>query len=439
MSSTETLESKLKALQSHFAWDLEASRQNLIHLRNILQDIGTEEGNLWLGHIYNLQGFIQYKLGSTEEALKLFNQATETFKQMKNTDEGPWLMVNFGNLAWMHHLIDEEEKSQDYLSKIDALMRKYPAPPEEELHPEVCAEKAWTLMKFDKEKKLQAAELFKKAIQMQPDTLEWQSISAILSAQNLEENIKKLYADRLEEMRSAKERDPDNLCVAALYLQAQADSIKHEARELAERILERPMNNYCGIVPLLDLYTKHISVDEAVEIAKEALRRHPDSRYTKRSAAKYYTRKIFAQRSNPDPRRIDEAISLWEEVIKAYPESSLEEKMCLADLYAKVDIEKADQIYKELLEQDGLDPAGKQLLYNRYAKHLYFIRDESKSSTEYHMKAAEIKEESKYRQNSITELEKTSGRNKDPEMCGKIKEFLTNLKAELSEPTLNQE
>ncbi|XP_047230681.1 interferon-induced protein with tetratricopeptide repeats 5-like [Girardinichthys multiradiatus] len=439
MSSTETLESKLKALQSHFAWDLEASRQNLIYLRNILQVIGTEERNFWLGHIYNLQGFIQYKLGSTEEALKFFNKATETFKQMKNTDEGPWLMVNFGNLAWMHHLIDEDEKSQDYLSKVDALMRKYPAPPEEELHPEVCAEKAWTLMKFDKEKKLQAAELFKKAIQKQPDTLEWQSSSAILSAQNLEENIKKLYAERLEELRSAKERDPDNLCVAALYLEAQAASIKHEARELAERILERPMNNYCGIVPLLDLYTKHISVDEAVEIAKEALRRHPDSRYTKRSAAKSYTRKIFAQRSYPDPRRIDEAIRLWKEVIKAYPESSLEEKMCLADLYAKVDIEKADQIYKELLEQDGLDPAGKQMLYNCYARHLFFIRDESKSSAEYHMKAAEIKEESKYRQSSITELEKTSGRNEDPEMCREIKEFLTKLKAELSEPTLNLE
>ncbi|KAK5615685.1 hypothetical protein CRENBAI_023368 [Crenichthys baileyi] len=81
--STETLESKLKALQSHFTWDLEAGRPNLIHLRNILKNIGPEEENLWLGHIYNLQGFIQFKLGSTEEALKLFNQATETFQQQK--------------------------------------------------------------------------------------------------------------------------------------------------------------------------------------------------------------------------------------------------------------------------------------------------------------------------------------------------------------------
>ncbi|KAM4738912.1 interferon-induced protein with tetratricopeptide repeats 1-like [Anableps anableps] len=414
------------ALQSHFTWNLEASRQNLVYLRDRLEDIGTEEGNFWLGPIYNLRGFIQYQLGSTEEALNLFNRATETFQRQKNADEGPWLMVNFGNLAWLHHLQGEDEKSRDYLSKVDALMRNFPAPPEEELHPEVCAEKAWTLMQFDKEK-LEAAELFQRAIRMQPDTVEWQSSRDILSAQNLEENIKKLYTDRLEELRTAKERDPDNLCIAALYLLAQIDSIKREARELAERILERPMNNYCGIDPLLNLYRKHISVDEALEIAKEAQRRHPDSRYVKRSAAKCYTKKVLSQRSYPDPRRIKEAISLWEEVVAAYPESSLEETLTLADLYAKVDEERAEQIYNALLERKDLDPAEKQMLYNFYAKHLYFVKTKNRSSIEYHMRAAEIPEESKYRQKSIRELKKTLKRNKDPELCREINELLTKL------------
>ncbi|XP_014834217.1 PREDICTED: uncharacterized protein LOC106911908 [Poecilia mexicana] len=272
--------------------------------------------------------------------------------------------------------------------------------------------------------------LFQRAIRMQPDTVEWQSSYAILSAENLDEKIKKLFADRLEELRSAKERDPGNLCIAALYLEAKAASIKHEARELAEKILERPMNNYCGIDPLLTLYRKHISVNEAVEMATEALRRHPDSRYVKRSAAKCYSNKILSHCSNPDPRRIKEAISLWEEVVAAYPESSLQEKITLADLQAKLDKEKADQIYKELLEQrEDLDPAGKQMLYNFYAKHLYFSGNETCRSIEYHMKAAEIQETSKYRQKSLRELEKTLKRNTDPEMCQEIKEFLENLKA----------
>ncbi|KAM4575530.1 uncharacterized protein V3H82_010019 [Fundulus diaphanus] len=426
-SSTE---SGLRALQCHFTWDLEASRQSLIYLRYGLKDVGTDEGNFWLGPIYNLQGFIQNQLGSPEEALSSFNQATETFQRQKHADESPWLMVNFGNLAWLHHLMGEDEKSQDYLSKVDALQKK-----KEELHPEVCAEKAWTLMKFDKEKKQQAAELFQRAIQMQPDVVEWQSSCAILRAQTLEAEIKKLYADRLEELRSAKERDPENLCVAALYLGAQAAAIKQEARELAERVLESPMNNFSGINPLLTLFKKHISADEAVEIVKEALRRNPDSRYTKRSAAKWYTKKIFSERSNPDSTRIDRAISLWEEVIAAYPQSSLKEKIYLADVYAKKDKDKADQIYKELLDQRDLDPAERQMLFCRYAKHLYFSNNEKSSSIEFHLEAAKIPEESKYRRNSIRELEKTLERNEDTEMCEKIKEFFTTLNVQPSEPS----
>ncbi|XP_038153160.1 interferon-induced protein with tetratricopeptide repeats 2-like [Cyprinodon tularosa] len=430
MNSTETLESRLKALQCHFTWNLEANRQNLMYLRYRLQDISTEEGNVWLGHIYNLQGFIQYKLGSSEQALNIFSKATETFQRLKNSDEGPWLIVNFGNLAWLHHLMGEDEKSQDYLSKVEALMREYPAPPEEELHPEVCAEKAWTLMTFDKEKKLQAAELFQRAVRMQPDNVEWQSSGAILSAQRLKEDINKLHTENLERLRSATERDPDNLCVAALYLEAQAASVKNQARELAERILERPINNYSGFEPLLSLYRKHISVDAAAEIVTEALRRNPNSRYAKRSAAKWLTKNIFSDRGNPDTRIIDKAIRLWEEVIKAYPESSLEEKISLADVHTKVDIKKADQMYSELLDRKDLDPAEKQMLYCRYAKHLYFIKKDSEESIKYHMKAAEIQEQSKYQQKSITELKKVLEKNNDSEICKKIQAFLTSLNIE---------
>ncbi|MED6232824.1 hypothetical protein ATANTOWER_002934 [Ataeniobius toweri] len=431
MSSTQTLESKLKALQCHFTWDLEPNTSKLTYLSDALQDISTDEGNVWLGHIYNLQGFIQYKLGSTEEALKLFNQATETFQQMKNADEGTWLMVNFGNLAWVHHLRGEDEKSQDYLSKVDALMRKYPAPPEEELHPEVCAEKAWTLMKFDKEKKLQAAELFKKAIQKQPDTLEWRSSYVISTAEAFKDDLKKLYAERLETLRSARERDPDNLCVAALYLEARAahgEQIQDEARSLAEKLKERPASSYNGISPLLWLYRKFKSEVNADETSEEAQRQTQ----SKRSAAEGLTKKIFSKDCKPDD--INEAIRLWEEVIGADPKSkfglqekTLEDQITLASIYAKVDKEKADQIYKDLLGREDLDPAGKQMLYNHYAKHLYFIGADSHRSTDFHMKVAEIQEESMYQQSSIKELKKTLGKSKDPEMCGRIRKLLTWL------------
>ncbi|KAM4738911.1 interferon-induced protein with tetratricopeptide repeats 2-like [Anableps anableps] len=428
--SAKSLENKLEALQCHFTWGLIPRRPNLICERNILEDIGTEEGNFWLGPIYNLRGFIQYQLGSTEEALNLFNRATETFQRQKNADEGPWLMVNFGNLAWLHHLQGEDEKSRDYLSKVDALMRNFPAPPEEELHPEVCAEKAWTLMQFDKEK-LEAAELFQRAIRMQPDTVEWQSSRAILSAETFKDNMKNMEPGVFEALRSAKERDPENLYVAALHLEARAakgEQIQDEARVLVRKVLERPASIYSGISPLLRLYRNHISKDEAVKLAKKALRRHPDSQYLKRSAAICYMKRILSKNWETKPSRsmTKRAISLWEEMIAAYGEHVARDQTTLANLYAQLNTDKAEQIYQELLEREDLDPAGKQMLYNCYSNFLFFNRNERYRSIEYQMRAAEIQVESMYLQRSIRELQKTLARSKDPELCRRIREILRN-------------
>ncbi|XP_054915839.1 interferon-induced protein with tetratricopeptide repeats 5-like isoform X2 [Poeciliopsis prolifica] len=426
MSSTETSESRLKALQSHFTWELQPSRSKLTYLRDALGDIGTDEGNFWLGHIYNLRGFVQYQLGSSKDALDLFNRAAETFQRQRNAVEGPWLMVNFGNRAWLHHHLGEDERSEDFLSKVDGLMSKYPAPPEVERHPEVLAEKALTLMKFDREKQQQAAELFQRAIRMQPDTVEWQSSYAILSAQNLEESIKKLFAERLETLRSAKEQDPENLCIAALYLEAKAENgeiVQDEARVLAEKLKEKPANSYSGINPLLRLNRRFKLEDDADEAADEAL----NQTQQQRSDAENLTKKILRD-NKPDSNEINRAIRLWEEVILNDPQPKLEDKITLA----KLDKERAEQIYQELLEREDLDPAGKQMLYNYYAKHLYFQKDDRCKSIKYHMMAAEIQEESKYRHASITELKKTwtretSRRNGDADLCQRIQEFLARL------------
>ncbi|XP_054915810.1 interferon-induced protein with tetratricopeptide repeats 1-like [Poeciliopsis prolifica] len=434
MSSAQSLEDKLKALQSHFTWELRPRRPNMTCERNILEDIGTDEGNFWLGHIYNLRGFVQYQLGSSKDALDLFNRAAETFQRQRNAVEGPWLMVNFGNRAWLHHHLGKDERSEDFLSKVDGLMSKYQAPPEVERHPEVLAEKAWTLMMFDKEKKQQAAELFQRAIRMQPDTVEWQSSYAILSTEFLIKQQQILEPEVFERLRSAKERDPGNLYVAALYLEAKAakgEQIQGEARELAARILQRPPSSYHGMRPLLRLYRNQISKDEAVQLAEDALRRHPDSRYFKKSAAICHMKRILNpdhQEPKPSHDAVNRAISLWEEMIAAYGEASVKQQITLAELQAKLDKEKAHGIYKELLEREDLDQAEKQMLYNCYAKHLYFVRKESRESTVYHLRAAEIQVESNYGESSIRELEKSIRRNRNPELFGEIENLLTNLR-----------
>ncbi|XP_074493116.1 interferon-induced protein with tetratricopeptide repeats 1B-like [Sebastes fasciatus] len=429
--SETILESKLEALQCHFTWDLDPSRSVLLRRREKFEDIGTEEGNSWLGHIYNLRGFIQYKLGLTEDAQSLFNKAAEAFRQMRSADEGPWLVVNYGNLAWLNHHLGDQAESQAYLTKIDALMNKYPSPSQDELHPEIYAEKAWTLMKFSKDKKRLAADYFQRAIRMQLDMVEWNTSHIIGLVSALKHRNKKLGADKLEKLRISKEQDPENLYLAVYYLEQCAkkgERIEDEARELARKVLRDPVSSYSGIKLLLKFYGNYVSIDEAIELAEEALKNHPDERYLKRCAVLCYKWKIIYFRdSHPKQSMIDRAISLHEEVISLYPHCSLKRNIALANIYAKSkhDQAKAEQIYQELLERD-LEPADKQMLYNFYAKHLYLDRQEYQRSIQYHMKAAAIRHQSSFHWNSITTLQKIKDKGRN-QMCREIEEFLANL------------
>ncbi|XP_068563293.1 interferon-induced protein with tetratricopeptide repeats 1-like [Cebidichthys violaceus] len=426
--SQTSLVSKLEALQCHFTWDLDPSRSKLLCLRDQLVDIGTEEGNCWLGHIYNLRGFIQYKLGFTEDAQSFFNKAAEAFRQMRKADDGPWLVLNYGNLAWLHHHLGDQAESEAYLSKVEALMKKYPSPSQDELHAEIYAEKAWTLMQFSTDREL-VADYFQKAIRMQPDMVEWNTSHVIWLASPFKHSNTGLEADILEKMRVAKEQDPENLYLAACYLEQRAkngESVEGEARELARRVLRNPVSSYSGWKVILWLYRYHVSIDEAIDLAEEALKNHPDERYLKRCVALTLKWKVICYSdSRPEQSMIDRAISLHEEVISLYPDSSFLMKVDLAKTYTKSNQAITEQMYQELLEID-LEPVDKQLLYNNYATYLNFHKQDENKSIKYNMKAAEIPHQSYFRRNSIEFLEMIKNKRRNRKWR-EIEMFLENL------------
>ncbi|KAM7011890.1 interferon-induced protein with tetratricopeptide repeats 1B-like [Tautogolabrus adspersus] len=433
MSAAQS-QTTLESLQCHFTWDLDLKRPKLLRLLHKMEDFSTEEGNRRLGHIYNLWGFIQYKLGLNEEAKGLFQKAAETLNKLRKADEGPWLMVNCGNLAWLHHHPGDQAESQAYLSKVDALMKNYHlhltilSPSQGEFHPEIYAEKAWTLMFFREDMKL-VVEYFEKAARMQPDMVEWNTSYVIWLKKVQNSRDTKQDPDLLEKMRRAKEQDPDNLYLAVLYLEQRADegeNIKDEVRELARNLRSLCYSN-SGMWALLNLYKKHISVDEAIDLAEKVLREHPDVRYLKKCVALCYRRRIiYFSRSCPEQSTVDRAIALHEELLSLYPHSLFKREIDLANIYARSHHSKAktEQIFQKLLKNEPAEPADKQMLYNNYAHYLYFDQKDSHRAIKYHMKVAAIPEKSYFRKNSIRTLEKNKVRGI---MRREIEEFLRNL------------
>uniref|UniRef100_A0A8C5FZ21 Uncharacterized protein n=1 Tax=Gouania willdenowi TaxID=441366 RepID=A0A8C5FZ21_GOUWI len=423
VQSESTLESKLDTLECHFTWDLRSSRCELLRLKDQMLDFGLE-GNVWLGPIYNLQGFIHLQLGLNEEANGFFTKAAEVY-----AEQDPWRVVTYGNLAWLHHYQDKEKESQHFVEKVDELLKENPPPFQDELHPEVYAEKAWTLMKFNKEKIQLAIDYFQRAIRMQPDHKEWRTsrVLALNYLNNCKEN--KPDAEVLEEMRHAREEDPDNLFLAAVLLKQRAkngENVEEEVEELTRRIMENPVNSYNGFEPLLNLHEQVHSVDEAIGLAEEALRKKfPEVRYIKKCAARCYKKKIlFHKKGRLEQDLIQRALTLHKDLIDLYPES-LKMKIDLALILSKSanGQHEAEQMYQKLLEED-LEPLDKQMLYHYYANYLFFVQKNNSRSIHFNIRAAKIPEQSLYRDRSIKTLEKLARHGNRTAM-----EFLRNLKS----------
>ncbi|XP_062308173.1 interferon-induced protein with tetratricopeptide repeats 5-like isoform X2 [Osmerus eperlanus] len=431
MSTPETaLKLKLEKLECHFTWGITCSISKLSSLRDHLEDIKTDEGYTWLGHIYNLLGFIRYRQGCTDSAVQYLRKAGETFLQINNTvsEEGPWLLVNYGNLAWMNFHLNNMKASQDYLEKVEAVMRDHPSPSQEDpLHPEVYAEKAWTLMKFGEAEMANAIECFQKAIAMEPDRKDWQT--SLVLALNIAHArcTPEMESEILEKLRRAKEVDQENTYLASVYLLRLVKSQKvspDEIRALAVRILSRPAGAYSGLRPLLRVYRICLTQDEAIDLVQEALDRYPDDRYLKARLATSYRWKVLSKDDiHCSKSVIDRGISLFQEVIALYPESCLKAKLDLASIYAESRRDGADEIYKELLDRRDLGPAELQMLHFAYAQYLHYHVHSQVRSIDHHMQVIEIQKQSRYRSKSVTILKRIVERGRNYR-CAEIRDFL---------------
>uniref|UniRef100_A0A3Q3X2W3 Uncharacterized protein n=1 Tax=Mola mola TaxID=94237 RepID=A0A3Q3X2W3_MOLML len=203
------------------------------------------------------------KLGFTEDAQSLFNKATEAFCRTRaaDSDEGPWLVVNCGNQVWLHHPLGEQTESQAYLSKVDALVYKYPSVTPDDLHPEIYAEKAWTPMKFGPDKPLLTAVCFEKAIRMQLDMVEWHTsyVLGLVGAQKHSNTV--LEDELLEKIRIAREQGPENLYLAVHYLDQRA---KKGEKELRMKLETDDLQRLCKIFK----HARHGSLQYQMKAAK---------------------------------------------------------------------------------------------------------------------------------------------------------------------------
>ncbi|XP_030643347.1 interferon-induced protein with tetratricopeptide repeats 1-like [Chanos chanos] len=429
------LNKQLERLECHFTWNLDNSPTKLDQLWEHLEEKIQEECS-WLGHLYNLLGYVHHARGYTKEALSYLKRAEGMIREQGPTELYSRLLVNQTNLAWVHYCRGELTESQTYLEKVQKLQQASPPPPECNLHPEVSGEKGWTLVKFGKSYRHRAIECFEMALKGEPERKEWHKGLAIaMSGAYLKSEITpELQTKILEQIKKARDKNPDCLYMVSLYLvklplcqSSVPEAIVKEALSLVDRM----SINWEGLSNILEFLRRKVSLDSALDVAQRALKKFPQSSGVKKQVAICYKWKIFSIKENSTKKQnlISKAVDFYEEVIGSYPHY-LRGKLDLATMYSLSGNEqRADQIYSDLfLKTDSLEPRALQLLYSRYGSHLNWLKRSSDESIDYHKKAAEIPALSEDRENSIRILNSIVQRGQHHK-CEEIRNFLENLRA----------
>ncbi|XP_022273060.1 interferon-induced protein with tetratricopeptide repeats 5-like isoform X2 [Canis lupus familiaris] len=89
-------------------------------------------------------------------------------------------LVTWGNYVWLYCHMDQLKEVQKYLDKIGTVCKKLSSPSDYELErPEIDCEKGWALLKFGGKYYQRAKAAFEKALEAEPDDLEFNISYAI--------------------------------------------------------------------------------------------------------------------------------------------------------------------------------------------------------------------------------------------------------------------
>ncbi|XP_076141250.1 antiviral innate immune response effector IFIT1-like [Alosa pseudoharengus] len=382
----------LENMECHFKWQLDCSPSKLENLHQDLQD-RLNTGCTWMCQLHNLLGYVLHAQGSSDEALTHLKEAEKMIKE-GDEEKDCLLLVNQANLAWVHYFRGELTESQDYLDKVTRLQETLPAPSGSQMHPELSGQKGWALLMFETRHKQQAIECFKMGLKYAPQKRHFHKGLALAMGRGYTESevTPELKREIVEKLRVAKLMNEKEICVAALLINlllnsGDKENAQEEANKLAEELIAS--GRLDGLNNVLHLMYRLNEYDKAIDVAKTMLDLFPRSTRAKKNLAiSLYWKVIFLKKKTEERTAMaTRAIALYEEVNTQH---FVKGRRSLATMYEKVDnFDAANNIYENLLGQEHLCDADKQLLYTEYGHCLYKC-DRISEAVDMYIKAVQV-------------------------------------------------
>ncbi|KAJ8366192.1 hypothetical protein SKAU_G00150230 [Synaphobranchus kaupii] len=303
-----------------------------------------------IGWSYSNQAFTKYMQGHLEEARDDLAKAEQHIREQHGDNCEKQLIVIYGDFAWLYYHMGEHVQSQTYLDKLEKIKEKVPTESPSALHPEIYGEKRRAFLKISDQYYEKAKECFEKALELEPDMIEWNNGYAVALYRTEYNRTSFEESPASKQLRRVLELDPNNAYMMVLLGLKHADYGEHEkAEELMERAMELEPDKPYVTQYVAKYYRTNRKVDESISLLKRALESTPDSALLHHQLGLSYDKKTAKNREEADNlfrlsiQHLEQAISLKPSFIIAMVK--------LARIYAKgQDNRKAEEMFQRAFE-----------------------------------------------------------------------------------------
>ncbi|XP_062382962.1 interferon-induced protein with tetratricopeptide repeats 5-like [Sardina pilchardus] len=288
------LETKLQQLECHFTWDLAKESADLSDLQTRLEDqieldLGKKAGAI---RSYCFLAYVRYLQGFLDDALTNLLKSEEKGREYHGDDCERFLIITYGNLAWLHYHRGSYSQCESYLEKLVGIKEKFPTASPTELHPEVYGQKGWTYLKFAHKYRHIAKQCFKKALEQEPDESEWNAGYGIALHRTESKKTRLEDSQVVKQLRRALDINPgDAVLMALLGLRLKMFKKHNEAKRLIEEALEMDPSNPHVIRYVAKYFRQSGSVDHSIALLNTAVERTPNSSFLHHQIALCYRKK----------------------------------------------------------------------------------------------------------------------------------------------------
>lgn len=363
---------------------------------------------------------MKYLLGSPQDALAFLQKCIELTQEYRENDCDKWLIVAYGNLAWLQYHMKCFSECERYLEKIRSITQKVPDSALG-LHHEVLGEKAWALFKFSRKYYSQAKECFEKALELEPMNAQWNCGYAFVLHRTEAQCSSGTDSPAIKQLRQAINTNPDNDELKTILALRLGQSLEiDEGERLVEEALEGSPNAPNVIRYVGKFLRTYGSVERSIALLKRALEKSPTSAFIHHQLALCYKAKIISLRHEGSQNSASAAVEIQrlrnQCIYHLDKATELKTGFIIAMTELAVQysedgkLDRAEELFQHTLQIAKEKNESLQTVYRLYGEFQQYRRRCPTEAIINYMKCLKIDEDTKDGKKSAKQLKKIMGK-----------------------------